>query len=60
MLLGVGLCVAVLAALVVAWFSGCFYGRNGVYRTLQDDTQFRRDMLEELARLEGCRLVGRE
>lgn len=35
-------------------------GRNSVWWELEHDDQFRRQTLEQLAKQEGCRIVGRE
>jgi hypothetical protein len=46
--------------IAAAFFAGRGSGRNGLFWSMEHDTQFRRDLLERLAKLENVRIVGRE
>jgi hypothetical protein len=57
--IGLGVGVAMLAGLLAAFLGGRRTGRNGLFWSMEHDTQFRRDLLDKLAGLEGVRIVGR-
>lgn len=59
-MIGLGLGVAILAGLAAAFYGGRQTGRNGLFWSMEHDPQFRRDLLERLAKLENVRIVGRE
>ncbi len=54
-----GLALAMVGIGLAFWF-GRASGRNALFYAMEFDTQFRRELLERLARWEGARVVGRE
>jgi len=58
--MGIGAVVLVVMAVGLAWWGGRRSGRNALFYTMESDVQFRRQLLEKLAKLENGRFVGRE
>jgi len=55
-----GLTGALVTLIVVVFLIGRKAGRNSVFWQIENDDPFRRQVLEQVAKLEGCRIVGRE
>lgn len=59
-MIGLAIGLAMAVGIGAAFLAGRGTGRNGLFWSMEHDTQFRRELLERLAKLENVRLVGRE
>ena len=59
-MISAALCGVLIALIAIVFLVGRAAGRNALRYEIESDVQTRRELLEHLARLERCRIVGRE
>jgi len=58
-MIAAGLSALGLGVLVLVWLGGRRTGRNAHLWEINNDPNYRRELLEKLATLENCKIVGK-